>query len=74
MSTPIEAAIAERLHQLDDRRQAEVLDFVEFLTTKSKAAADPQQPKAFDPMHYSGKVQWPFDGMIRQEAARKEWE
>ena len=59
MSTAIEIAIAERLHRLDEQRQAEVLDFVEFLAIKSRAAAPQNHPRRFDPMRYSGTVQWP---------------
>lgn len=94
MSTAIETAIVERLHRLDDRRQAEVLHFVEFLATKSRTATqavewpqiDPsrdlakcisttqKRPQEFDPMRYSGVVQWPVDGLAYQEDVRKEWE
>lgn len=34
MTTAIETRIIEQLHRLDPFRQAEVLDFVEYLTTK----------------------------------------
>ena len=79
----IEATIVERLHQLDERRMAQVLDFVEFLAAKSArapSAADlpqidpPSDLARFDPMRYSGTVQWPVDGLAYQEAVRKEWE
>jgi Protein of unknown function (DUF2281) len=73
MSANIEANIVEQLHRLDDHRQAEVLDFVEFLASKSKAAPQNRSPE-FDPMRYSGTVQWPVDGLAYQEAIRKEWE
>lgn len=33
-----------------------------------------KHPTAFDPMRYSGTVQWPVDGLAYQEAVRKEWE
>ena len=59
MSTAIETAIAEQLHRLDDQRQAEVLDFVEFLAIKSRAAAPQNRSPEFDPMRYRGTVQWP---------------
>ena len=39
MSAAIETVIVERLRVLDDQRQAQVLDFVEFLATKSIAAS-----------------------------------
>jgi hypothetical protein len=35
MSAAIEASIIEHLHRLDDQRQAQVLDFVEYLASKS---------------------------------------
>ena len=73
MSATIEANIIEHLHRLDDHRQAEVLYFVEYLATKSKAVPQ-NRPQAFDPMRYSGTVQWPVDGLAYQEAVRKEWE
>jgi hypothetical protein len=73
MNTVIETAIVEQLHALDEQRLAEVLDFVQFLAAKSKTA--PQNfSQQFDPMRFSGTVQWPVDGMAFQEAARKEWE
>jgi hypothetical protein len=73
MSATLEANIIEQLHRLDEQRQAEVLDFVEYLATKSIAAAQ-KRPQEFDPMRYSGTVQWPVDGLAYQEAVRKEWE
>lgn len=39
MGTAIETVIVERLHRLDDHRQAEALDFMEHLATKSVAMA-----------------------------------
>jgi len=74
MSTAIETAIVERLHHLDEQHQAEVLDFVEYLAIKSKAAAAQSRSQAFDPMRYSGTVPWPVDGLAFQESVRKEWE
>ena len=94
MSTTLETAIVERLHRLDEQRQAEVLDFVEFLASRSKIASpavawpqiDPardlaqtvgivqKKPPTFDPMRYSGTVQWPMDGLAFQNAARMDWE
>ena len=73
MSSAIETAIVERLHHLNDQHQTQVLDFVEFLASKSKAAPQNRSPE-FDPMRYSGTVQWPVDGLAYQEAVRKEWE
>lgn len=75
MSAAIKAAIVERLDALDDYRQAEILDFVEYIAAKSKTASmPPPHPKAFDPMRYSGTVSWPVDGLAYQNAVRKEWE
>jgi len=94
MNAALEANIIEQLHRLDEQRQAEVLNFVEFLATKSRTAspaadwppidpsrdlarfnqAPPNRPPEFDPMRYSGTVQWPVDGLAYQEAVRKEWE
>ncbi|MBK6998714.1 MAG: DUF2281 domain-containing protein [Rhodoferax sp.] len=95
MSAAIQAHIIEKLHQLSELRQAEVLDFVEYLATKSNAEPpatewpqiDPsrdlakfigvptqKRPHEFNPMRYSGTVQWPVDGLAYQEAVRKEWE
>ncbi len=94
MSNAIETAIVERLHRLDEKRQAEVLNFVEFLASKPSPTSpavdwqpiDPSRdlakfiqapqnrPQEFDPMRYSGTVQWPVDGLAYQEAVRKEWE
>ena len=33
MNTALETAIVERLHRLDEPRQAQILDFVEYLAT-----------------------------------------
>lgn len=75
MSTAIKAAIAEQLEGLDDYRQAEILDYVEYIVAKSKTASmTSPRPKAFDPMRYSGTLSWPVEGLAYQEAVRKEWE
>ena len=75
MSTAIKAAIAEQLEGLDDYRQAEILDYVEYIAAKSKTASMTSlRLKAFDPMRYSGTLSWPVDGLTYQEAVRKEWE
>lgn len=93
MSNAIQATIIEHLHRLDEQRQSEVLDVVEYLASKAKAApavnwpaidpardmapfigAPQERPKAFDPMRYSGTVQWPVDGLAYQESVRREWE
>jgi len=48
MSATIKAAIVERLHLLDDRQLAQVLDFVEFLLSRTLHASsrdrEPTQP------------------------------
>lgn len=36
MNTVLENQIVERLHQMDDMRLAEILDFVEFVAAKKK--------------------------------------
>ena len=77
MNSAIETAIVEQLHRLDEQRQAEVLNFVEYLASKSNQASPTvtwQPPQVFDPMRYSSTVQWPVDGLAYQEAVRKEWE
>lgn len=89
MSALIEASIIEKLHRLTEFRQAEVLDFVEYLASKSNSSLlvsdgskiipshDPKTIGAkqeFNPMRYSGTVQWPVDGLAYQEAVRREWE
>lgn len=79
MNAALEAHIIEKLHQLSEYRQAEVLDFVEYLASKSAASpavtsAPQERPQVFDPMRYSGTVQWQVDGLAYQEAVRKEWE
>jgi hypothetical protein len=77
MNSAIETAIVEQLHRLDEQRQTEVLNFVEYLASKSNPASQTvawQPPQVFDPMRYSGTVPWPADGLAFQEAARKEWE
>jgi len=79
MSTAIEAAIVERLHRLDDRRQAEVLNFVEFLTTKSRTGTPvvewPQIDPSRDLANYIGVATgFPEDGVAYQRQIRdSEW-
>lgn len=79
MSTSIETAIFERLHRLDDQRQTEVLDFVEFLATRSRAttpAVDwPQIDPSRDLAQYIGiATGLPEDGVAYQRQIRDtEW-
>ena len=79
MSAAIEANIIEKLHQLSEYRQAEVLDFVEYLATKSKVpplAADwPQIDPSRDLAKYIGTAAgFPEDGVAYQRQIRDaEW-
>ena len=75
MSTAIETTILEQLHLLDEDHKAEVLDFIQFLITKSKAnSSSAKVTNEFDPMRYSGTVLGPVDGLAYQELLRSEWE
>ena len=60
MSAAIEANIIEKLHQLSEYRQAEVLDFVEYLATKSKVPGSwrtqPTQTAMSVPAYIAAKV------------------
>jgi len=79
MSIAIEANILEHLHSLDDRRQAEVLDFVEFLASKSHVAAQAVEWPQIDPSRelaqYIGvPTGLPEDGVAYQRQIRDtEW-
>jgi len=79
MNTAIETAIVERLHSLDEQRQAEVLDFVEYLATKSAAAVSrkdwPQIDPSRDLAKYIGvETGFPEDGVAYQRQMRDtEW-
>jgi hypothetical protein len=77
MSTAIEAAIVERLQRLDEHRQAEVLDFVEYLAAKSGTAAGdwPQIDPSRDLARYIGVATgFPEDGVAYQRHIRDtEW-
>lgn len=79
MSTAIEATIIEHLHRLDEQRQAEVLDFVEYLATKSKTASPgvnwPQIDPSLDLAKYIGVATgFPEDGVAYQRQIRDtEW-
>lgn len=79
MSTTIETAIIERLHRLDDRLQAEVLDFVEFLAAKSKTTSTAADWPEIDPARDLAKfigiaTGFPEDGVAYQRQMRDtEW-
>lgn len=79
MSTAIETAIVERLHRLDEQRQAEVLNFVEFLATKSRAATPAVEWPHIDPSRDLAKyigvaAGLPEDGVAYQRQIRDtEW-
>jgi hypothetical protein len=79
MSAAIEANILEHLHRLDDRHQAEVLDFVEFLAGKSHVTAQavewPQIDPSRDLAQYIGVATGlPEDGVAYQRQIRdSEW-
>lgn len=79
MDTAIEANIIKQLHRLDERRKAEVLDFVEYLTTKSgetSLAADwPEIDPSRDLAKYIGVATGlPEDGVAYQRQVRDtEW-
>lgn len=78
MNTVIETSILERLHQLDESRKAEVLDFVEYLAEKSKAAplaaSWPNLDPARDLARFQGLLQFGEDAVAYQRRIRDgEW-
>lgn len=78
MNTAIETSILERLHQLDESRKAEVLDFVEYLATKSNVASPavswPNLDPARDLVRFQGALQFDEDGVAYQRRIRdSEW-
>jgi hypothetical protein len=79
MSATLEANIIKQLHRLDDQRQAEVLDFVEYLATKSRVASStadwPPINPSVDLSQYVGAVPGiPEDGVAYQRQIRDaEW-
>ena len=78
MNTAIEANIIEQLHRLDERRKAEVLDFVEYLASKSNAAPPAENWPSIDPSRdwakFIGKHPFPEDGVAYQRRIRdSEW-
>lgn len=74
MNTAIETSILEHLHRLDERRKAEVLDFVEYLATKSNVAPlavgwpnlDPERDLA----RFQGVLQFDEDAVAYQRRLR----
>ncbi len=75
MSAAIEATIIEHLHRLDDQRQAEVLDFVEYLASKSKTASPAVAWPQIDPSRDLAKfigvaTGFPEDGVAYQRQIR----
>ncbi len=79
MSTAIEIAIVERLHQLDEQRQAVVLDFVEYLARKARVTAPTADWPHIDPAHDLAQfigvaTGFPEDGVAYQRQIRdSEW-
>jgi hypothetical protein len=79
MSAAIEASIIEHLHRLDDQRQAQVLDFVEYLASKSGAALPTVARPKIDPSRDLAKfigvaTGFPDDGVAYQRQIRDtEW-
>jgi hypothetical protein len=76
MNTALETRIIEHLHQLDAPRQAEVLDFVEYLTTKfSKTTVNwPMLDPAQDLAGFVGSVPVDEDAVAYQRRIREsEW-
>lgn len=78
MNSAIETSILEHLHRLDERRKAEVLDFVEYLATKSNVAPlavswpnlDPERDLA----RFQGALQFDEDAVAYQRRIRdSEW-
>lgn len=78
MNTAIENSILERLHRLDERRKAEVLDFVEYLAAKSDAAPLAVNWPSLDPerdlARFKGALQFDEDAVAYQRRIRdSEW-
>jgi hypothetical protein len=76
MNTALETRIIEHLHRLDAPRQAEVLDFVEYLTAKfSKTTVNwPMLDPAQDLVGFVGSVPVDEDAVAYQRRIREsEW-
>lgn len=77
--TAIEASIIERLHRLDERNKAEVLDFVEYLASKSKSTTSavtwPSLDPSIDLARFQGVLQFDEDAVAYQRRIRdSEWQ
>lgn len=78
MNSAIETSILEHLHRLDERRKAEVLDFVEYLSTKSTASPLADSWPSLDPVRdlarFQGALQFDEDAVAYQRRIRdSEW-
>lgn len=78
MNTQLETTIVDRLHQLDERRLSEVLDFVEFLAARRVSGETNADWKLINPSHdlarFVGAVSFPEDGVAYQRRIRDaEW-
>lgn len=79
MGATIEATIIEQFQRLDDQRQAQVLDFVEYLATKSRTALPAAVWPQIDPSRYLAEfigvaTGLPEDGVAYQRQMRDaEW-
>ena len=78
MNTAIETSILEHLHRLDERSKAEVLDFVEYLATKSNAVSLAVSWPILDPVQdlarFQGALQFDEDAVAYQRRIRdSEW-
>ena len=78
MNAQLETTIVDRLHQLDERRLSEVLDFVEFLAARRvsgeiNADWEPINPSR-DLARFVGTASFPEDGVAYQRRVRdSEW-
>ena len=78
MNAQLETTIVDRLHQLDEHRLSEVLDFVEFLAARRVSGEVNAEWKPIDPSHdlarFVGTATFPEDGVAYQRRIRdSEW-
>ena len=78
MNAQLETTIVDRLHQLDERRLSEVLDFVEFLAARRVSGEENADWKLIDPSRdlarFVGTVPFGEDGVAYQRRIRDtEW-
>lgn len=78
MNVQLETTIVDRLHQLDEHRLSEVLDFVEFLAARRVTGEVNEGWRLIDPSHdlarFVGTVPFPEDGVAYQRRIRDtEW-